>query len=169
MTMNYSGSPLVGEDIGIDGALGGPAPGERAPDSHGLTRFGVGHPLRLFEVMRGTRSTLLLYADDAVSEDDFVELEELAASVRQQSSGQVDAYLITSAEAQVSAHLDVPVLRDSAGEFRTTYDALGRTAYLIRPDGHVGYRSASATLTGIRDHLQHIFIDAQPPTGGTSD
>lgn len=169
MTMNYSGSPLVGEDVGAYSAPAGPAPGERAPDVHGLTRFGVGHPLRLFEVMRGTKSTLLLYGDDAVSEDELVELDELAASVRNRSSGEVDAYLIASKAAQVPAHLGVPVLRDSAGAFRTTYDALGLTAYLIRPDGHVGYRSARATLAGIQGHLQHILTDAPTPTVRSSD
>ncbi len=159
MTMNYSGSALVGEDIGTDPVPGGPAPGERAPDVHGLSRFGVGHPLRLFDVTRGTRSTLLLYADETVSEDDIVEADKLAAAVRQRSSSEVDAYLIASADAEVPAHLRVPVLRDSAGTFRQTYGGHGLTAYLIRPDGHVGYRSASATLAGIDDHLQHIFIE----------
>ncbi|MGC5173208.1 FAD-dependent oxidoreductase [Microbacterium sp. DT81.1] len=162
MTMNYSGSALVGEDIGTDGLLGGPAPGARAPDVHGLTMFGVGHPLRLFEVTRGTRSTLLLYADETVTEDDFIEAEELAAAVWQQSCGQVGAYLIASTGAQVPVHLDVPVLRDSAGNFRKTYEGQALTAYLIRPDGHVGYRTARATLAAINDHLQQIFVHNQP-------
>jgi len=169
MTMNYSGSALVGEEIGTDAVLGGPAPGERAPDVHGLTRFGVGHPIRLFEVTRGTRSTLLLYADEAASEDDIGEMDKLAEAVWQRSSGEVDAYLITSTDAQVPGHLHVPVLRDSAGNFRRTYDAQGLTAYLIRPDGHVGYRSARATLAGINDHLLHIFIDAHPTSGPSSN
>ena len=169
MTMNYSGSALVGEEIGTDAVLGGPAPGERAPDVHGLTRFGVGHPIRLFEVTRGTRSTLLLYADEAASEDDIAEMDKLAEAVWQRSSGEVDAYLITSTDVQVPGHLHVPVLRDSAGNFRRTYDAQGLTAYLIRPDGHVGYRSARATLAGINDHLQHIFIDAHPTSGQSSN
>lgn len=168
MTMNYSASALVGEDPGADAVLGGPAPGERAPDVHGLTRFGVGHPLRLFDVTHGTRSTLLLYADDTVSEDDLVEAQQLAAAVGHLSSGEVDAYLITSTDAQIPAQLDVPVLRDSAGNFRTTYDGQGLTAYLIRPDGHVGFRSARATLVGLTDHLRHIFIDAPPITAESS-
>ncbi|MET0715525.1 MAG: FAD-dependent monooxygenase, partial [Mycetocola sp.] len=168
MTMNYSGSALVGEEMGTDAVLGGPAPGERAPDVHGLTRFGVGHPIRLFEVTRGTRSTLLLYVDETVSEDGIVELEKLAAAVWQQSSGEVDAYLITSTDAQLEARVDVPILRDSAGNFRKTYDGRGLTAYLIRPDGHVGYRSERATLAGIKDHLQHTFSEAQPATTQSS-
>jgi hypothetical protein len=116
--------------------------------------------------MRGTRSTLLLYADETVSAHDVVGLDELASAVRWRSSGEVDAYLITSTDVQVPAHLDIPVLRDGAGGFRTTYEVHGLTAYLIRPDGHVGYRSAEAALAGIEDHLQQIFIDA--PTAGRS-
>jgi hypothetical protein len=162
MTMNYAGSALVGEELDASSVLDGPAPGHRAPDVHGLTRFGVGHPIRLFELARGTKSTLLLYADETVTEDDIMELEKLAAAVRQQSSGEVDSYLLTSAEATVPVHLDVPVLRDSAGNFRKTYDGQGLTAYLIRPDGHVGYRSTRASTGGLNDHLQRIFADALP-------
>lgn len=165
MTMNYSGSALVGEDLDPGAVLLGPAPGERAPDVQGLTRFGIGHPLRLFDVTRGTRSTLLLYADETVTEDEIVELDELAARVCRESSGEVDPYLIASPDARIPARLDVPVLRDGAGEFRTAYGVDGVTAYLIRPDGHVGYRSTTASLAGVREHLQHIFCDAQPTAG----
>ena len=111
----------------------------------------------------------MLYADETVSEDDTVELEKLAAAVSQLSSGEVDAYLIASMDAQVPVHIDVPVLRDSAANFRRTYDGQGLTAYLIRPDGHVGYRSPRATLAGINDHLQHIFLGAQPTAGASNN
>jgi hypothetical protein len=168
MTMSYSGSALVGEEVPADAAIGGPAPGERAPDVHGLTRFGVGHPLRLFEITHGTRSTLLLSADATMSEDDVLELDALAAAVSEQSSGEVVAYLIASPDTRVPADLDVPVLLDSGGGFRETYDVHGPTAYLIRPDGHVGYRSTRATSEGITDHLRRVFSDARPTVGASS-
>ncbi|MGY1619798.1 FAD-dependent monooxygenase, partial [Geodermatophilus sp. SYSU D00691] len=58
MTMNYAGSPLVGQDGEF---AGGPEPGHRAPDVLGLRRFGVAHDLRLFNLTRGTHTTLLLW------------------------------------------------------------------------------------------------------------
>ncbi|WP_367882306.1 FAD-dependent monooxygenase [Rathayibacter oskolensis] len=82
MTTSYAGSALVGQDVAVEGALRGPAPGERAPDVHGLTAFGVGHDLRLFDLTRGTRSTLLLHADDSVDENGLVEAGALARTAR---------------------------------------------------------------------------------------
>jgi hypothetical protein len=56
----------VGEDLALPDALSkGPQAGDRAPDVRGLRHSGVGHPLRLFELLRGTAQTLLLYLDDA--------------------------------------------------------------------------------------------------------
>jgi 2-polyprenyl-6-methoxyphenol hydroxylase-like FAD-dependent oxidoreductase/heme-degrading monooxygenase HmoA len=169
MTMNYSSSALVGEENVSDAVLRGPAPGERAPDVHGLTRFGVGHQLRLFDLTRGTRSTLLLYVDASVRAGDIVQTAKLAAEVRRQSSGEVDTYVIASTDAQIPGDLGMPVLWDTDGNFRSAYDAQGVTTYLIRPDGHVGYRSAEATLSGISEHLRHIFDINQPPAGHAID
>jgi hypothetical protein len=131
----------------------------------------VGHPLRLFDLTHGTKSTLLVYTDGTSSEDDIRDLDALAAEVGRRSSGEVDAYLITSADARVPEDLGIPLLRDHAGNFRDAYNARGITAYLIRPDGHVGYRSTTVTLPGLSTHLQHIFAAAQPsaqPSAGAS-
>ena len=63
MTMGYAGSPVVGENAGR--FTGGPGAGQRAPDVLGLRRFGVAHDVRLFDLTRGTHSTLLLWAGAA--------------------------------------------------------------------------------------------------------
>lgn len=36
--------------------------------------------------------------------------------------------------------------------------------YVIRPDGHVGFRCAGTDLTGASDYLHHWFTAARPPT-----
>lgn len=159
MTMNYVGSPLVGEGPDGEPLPGGPEPGDRAPDVLGLTRFGVGHPIRLFELTRGTRSTLLLYADEAVSQDEMMDLNKLAAAVRQQTSGEVEAYLLASPDADVPPLVDLPVLRDAAGTFREAYGVNGPAAYLVRPDGHVGYRASRVSVDALQQHLRLTFAD----------
>ena len=64
MLLSYSDSPIVGESLSAPDALpDGPMPGDRAPDVAGLRRRGVGHPLRLHDLTRGTRHTLLVYVD----------------------------------------------------------------------------------------------------------
>ncbi len=158
MTMNYAGSPLVGErsDDGQE-FTSGPLPGYRAPDVHGLVRFGVGHPSRLFDVTRGTTFTLLLYADESVDEETVTGWEKLADAAREQSFGMVETCLVVSPDAVLPAVFDLPVYRDSDGMFQRTYDVGGTGAYLIRPDGHVGFRSTPVTQAALQEHLEGIF------------
>ena len=147
MTMNYAGSPLVGEVIDRRGVRRGT--GARAP---GAGRAGAAAvrgrpPVRLFELTRGTHSTLLLYADTSAEEEQVLGLEKLAAAIRQSSGGQVHPYLITAPDLSVPALVDLPVLRDADSAFRDAYGVggSGTAAYLVRPDGHVGFRTRPVT------------------------
>ncbi|SNS55004.1 2-polyprenyl-6-methoxyphenol hydroxylase [Geodermatophilus pulveris] len=156
MTMNYAGSPLVGETPGF---TAGPEPGHRAPDVQGLRRFGVAHPLRLFDLTRGTRSTLLLHADADVSEEQLLALEKLAVGVRQYSRGEVDPYLVADPDARVPLLVDLPVVRDADRSFAVAYGTAGAAtaAYLVRPDGHVGFRTRPVSEAALMDHLAGVF------------
>jgi 2-polyprenyl-6-methoxyphenol hydroxylase-like FAD-dependent oxidoreductase/heme-degrading monooxygenase HmoA len=159
MTMNYAGSPLVGEVTDRERFAGGPEPGHRAPDVLSLRRFGVAHDVRLFDLTRGPHSTLLLYAAAGTGEEQVLDLEKLAAGIRQSSRGQIHPYLVASADAQVPSLVDLPVVRDAGSGFRDAYglaDA-GTAAYLVRPDGHVGFRSRPVTEDGLREHLALVF------------
>jgi 2-polyprenyl-6-methoxyphenol hydroxylase-like FAD-dependent oxidoreductase/heme-degrading monooxygenase HmoA len=157
MSMNYAGSPVVGE-AGADRFTGGPAPGHRAPDVLGLRRFGVAHDVRLFDVTRGPHATLLLSAAPDGDPDEVLALEKLAVSARQASSGQVHPYLIADHGTSLPALVDLPVLRD-AGAYRAAYGIAGSgsCAYLVRPDGHVGFRTRPADETALLGHLAAVF------------
>lgn len=160
MTMNYATSPLVGEAVnGSGGFAGGPEPGHRAPDVFGLRRFGVQHPLRLFELTSGTRFTLLLYVDATVRNEETFGLEKLAECVRHQSGGHVIAYLVASPDAAVPELLDLPLYRDAEEAFRSAYGVAGPSAYLVRPDGHIGFRASPVSSRALQDHLAIIFAD----------
>ncbi|SFP70880.1 2-polyprenyl-6-methoxyphenol hydroxylase [Geodermatophilus dictyosporus] len=158
MTMNYAGSPLVGE-AAPGGFPAGPGPGYRAPDVQGLRRFGVAHPLRLFDLTRGTRSTLLLSADAGASEEQVSALEKLAVAVRQQTRGEVAAYLLAAPDARLPHLVDLPVVRDAQGTFAAAYGTAGAgtAAHLVRPDGHVGFRSRPLDEDALLDHLAGVF------------
>ena len=69
-------------------------------------------------------------------------------------------YLIAGGTVQIPKLVDLPVLQDGGGEFRSVYRVSGSAAYLIRPDGHVGFRSAPAAVSELQDHLRLIFADA---------
>ncbi|MEV0809102.1 FAD-dependent monooxygenase [Micromonospora sp. NPDC050200] len=162
MLLSYSDSPLVGESLSAPDALrDGPGPGDRAPDVGGLSRRGVGHPLRLHDLTRGTRHTLLLYADGSTDEGTVTAVGKLCADVRRQTSGQVDIYLLLSPDARVASLLDPPVVRDAGGEFRAGYGVDGTALYLVRPDGHVGFRSQPVDADALSKHLQLVFGGAR--------
>jgi hypothetical protein len=51
----------------------------------------------------------------------------------------------------------IPILRDADGRFRRAYGATGRCAYLVRPDGYVGYRQAPIDTARLVAHLGATF------------
>ncbi|MFF5176219.1 FAD-dependent oxidoreductase [Micromonospora sp. NPDC000089] len=162
LLLRYADSPLVGESVTDPDALeAGPRPGDRAPDLAGLRRPGVGHPLRLRELTRGTRHTLLLYADADADAAAVAGLAELAADARRSAGGELDAYLLLAPDAATPDLLDPPVLRDADGAFRAGYGVTGTALYLIRPDGHVGFRSHPADGDALRKNLQLVFGGAR--------
>jgi 2-polyprenyl-6-methoxyphenol hydroxylase-like FAD-dependent oxidoreductase len=143
LLLSYPDSPLTGESLDEPGLLAsGPAPGDRAPDAPGLRRREVGHPLRLAELTRGGAHTLLLYADSAIGEEEGLDLEKLASNARTHTGDDIKVYLVLAPGISDPALLDVPIVYDEAGSFRENYGVRGRSAYLIRPDGHVGFRAA---------------------------
>ncbi|GAA3435174.1 hypothetical protein GCM10018954_047780 [Kutzneria kofuensis] len=158
MLVSYSASTLVGESVSI---LDGPRPGERAPDVGGLRRRGVGHALRLHDLTRGTRHTLLLYADGSTDATTVIAAEKLYAEVRELAADEVDVYLLISPDADLPPTLTPPTLRDAGGEFRATYGVTGAALYLIRPDGHVGFRSRPIDADGLRNNLRLVFGGAR--------
>jgi hypothetical protein len=151
MTLSYAGSPLVGSSGDLFD--GGPQPGDRAPDVRDLSRFGVGHQVRLFELTRGTAHTLLVYADGSTGEDEYAGFDKLAEKAR----GSLNIYVVASPDATVPGGLELPVLRDASGAFRNGYGLRGTGAYLIRPDGHVGFRSSPVAASALDEHLAGIF------------
>jgi 2-polyprenyl-6-methoxyphenol hydroxylase-like FAD-dependent oxidoreductase/heme-degrading monooxygenase HmoA len=156
MTMNYAGSPLVGEAGSSSAFSGGPEPGHRAPDVPGLRRFGVAHDLRVFDLTRGTHATLLLWADGSA---DPGALEELAAAVRRDTRGQVRPYLVLAPGTAVPPLVELPVLTDPSGRFRAAYGiaGTGTAAYVVRPDGHVGFRARPVVEDVLREHLSGVY------------
>ena len=87
------------------------------------------------------------------------DLEKLAVAVRQQTRGEVGAYLVAAPDARVPLLVDLPVVRDAEGTFAAAYGTAGAgtAAYLVRPDGHVGFRSRPLDEDALLDHLAGVF------------
>ena len=133
----------------------GPQPGDRAPDARELRRPALNFPVRLFELTGGLNHTLLGYAENA---RELAALEGVAARARQCAHGRLDTYAVIAADAAGLAEGCVlPLVVDSAGEFRSAYAATGGSALLVRPDGYLGYRTDSVNADRLAAYLARVF------------
>ncbi|RAH99057.1 monooxygenase [Acuticoccus sediminis] len=131
----------------------GPAPGDRAPDAAGLRRRGIGFPVRLFDILRGTDHVLLVQLGDA-GETALAELGAFAADLAATYGTHVR--LCAIAPADVAWQPLMPLCVDAEGSFAAAYGP-GETAVLVRPDGYVGWRGRSWRDATLGSHLAKIF------------
>ena len=136
LAVNYRGSPIV-----EDQAIGAPGPhaGDRAPDAtlddqHGVVK-------RLYQLFAQDRYVLLLIGAGADSRPEMPELGQRPIAIR---------------------HIAAPGvpggdLFDRTGETAARYGSAAM-AYLIRPDGYVGFRCAWSELPQrLPAHLAKLF------------
>jgi 2-polyprenyl-6-methoxyphenol hydroxylase-like FAD-dependent oxidoreductase len=128
-----------------DGGPQGPMAGDRAPDAGGLRRQGVGFPLRLFEMLRGTDPVLLVHLPSGAGLDAV----PVPAGLR---------VLAITAEPMADRH-GITVLHDSDGAFAVTYGGQG-AAWLVRPDGYLAWRGPDAVHPGLEDIRRRVFAAA---------
>src|SRR5690606_17142064 len=96
------------------------------------------YPLRLFDLLRGAGHVLLLRLDDA---GDAEAARGLAATLAARHGSLLRCYALAPA-GQASVEITgLPLLVDAAGEFQRRYAGSGRAAWLVRPDGYLGYRT----------------------------
>ncbi|MFF4436342.1 FAD-dependent monooxygenase [Streptomyces sp. NPDC001621] len=150
LLITYQDSPVVEPG---PAAGRGPAAGDRAPDCGGLRDPIAAFPLRLHEVLGAHDHVLLLYADSAGGTPDCT---ALADEARRLSHGRVAVYCVLP-DGVEPGFLAVPVLRDGRGEFRDRYAVGGSTAFLVRPDGHLGARVSPAGPGSLSSALAKVF------------
>lgn len=168
--VGYRESPAVGGDragplaalISRVGGRGGfasaPQPGDRAPDVL-LAPEGGGGPARLFDVLTGPRHTLLLFpgGPDAVAGGGG--LAAVRDLVADRYADLIRPWQVASGRGDTE-NAPAPgceTLRDPAGSLVPRYGADEPCLYLIRPDGHVGYRARHPDADALRAHLDGLF------------
>jgi hypothetical protein len=164
--IHYRNSPIVAEDRESGGmglvagwlhAETGPRAGDRAPDA-AVRRTADGTAVRLFELMPGTRHTLLLFAGRGTSVEDVVRRRTILDEVARGRGDLINPYLIIPGLGQAADSGSAEMLLDPDGSAHRAYGADDEMLYLVRPDSYVGYRSQPAVGTKLREYLGRILV-----------
>ncbi len=165
LLVGYPDSPIVSEDEDAAGLSDGPQPGERAPDAPGLREEAVSFPIRLHDLLRHTGHTLLLWGESATAR---LHSRKIIAAVAELTGDRIRCYVIIppgSAAEDVSA----VTLVDGDGQAAQAYgfraggdgerdgDSSSVSAYLIRPDGYISYRSSALDPERLLTHLSRTL------------
>jgi hypothetical protein len=154
ISISYRGSPWVSAD-GTGSSDPMPAAGDRALDAGGLRRRGVGFPYRLFDMLRGPEHVLVAHLADAAA------VGALAGLARQRQLGdRLRIFAVLPSAAQVEEPPGLPVYRDVEGRFAAAYGA-AEAVFLIRPDGHIGWRGRHWSEPGLAAYVQQVLAGAE--------
>src|SRR5262249_27004269 len=123
----------------------GPLAGDRAADAHGLRRGFARYDIRLFDLLRGPKFTLLLYTTSATPGEDCERFAKLADAVRERFPGLIEIYAIIHPDCGPPEIEGLGLIVDGQNEFARIYGARSGGGFLIRPDGYVGYRGEPIT------------------------
>lgn len=164
LDLDYRKSPICAEHLGSHekGAFfsGGPHAGAEALDAGPL--FVGDRKLALFELLRGSRHTMLLFLGTGDEDASRARLADLAAAMLRSYRELVNVYLVdtlSGGDADDSV-AGAAIVRDPEGALHRRYGADAECLYLIRPDGYVGYRSEPASLGPLREYLGRVFLVA---------
>jgi hypothetical protein len=127
--------------------------GDRAPDCDGLHREKVRAPFRLLDITRGPDHVLLVYLGQSITPEQAAQLEHLAQTLKTLPGPNCRLTAIAAPGATLPTLIGVPVVTDTAGQFADIYKPTPATAYLIRPDGYIGYHARPITQQGVIHYL----------------
>ena len=151
LLVTYRGSPIVLDACPqLDAAL--PAPGDRVPEVGGLTQVFIGHARRLQEFVGRGRHVLVGYVEGGADDrlDRFMEgYRALHAALGEGAAG----VIVAAPGCDVPHDERITVLTDSASEFAAAFGAPGGTVWIVRPDGHIGWRSDACTAHAVENWL----------------
>jgi 2-polyprenyl-6-methoxyphenol hydroxylase-like FAD-dependent oxidoreductase len=151
--LSYRTSGWVRDDAaGLASTM--PAAGDRAPDAGGLRRHGLGFPLRLFDILRGTEHVLVAYCTAAIAPQNLADLEAFAREMRLCFHLRLRIVAVTAES--LSDQPGIAMYHDREGAFARAYSDVD-ASFLIRPDGYIGWRGRSWRDAGLLTHLDRIL------------
>lgn len=134
-----------------------PQPGDRAPDVRFTSTESDG-PTRLFALLDRHRHTLLLFDGEVASQAGYRNMALLVEKVGERFGDVVTALLvIPRPSAPEGASLVTTVVLDAERALHDRYGARAECLYLVRPDGHIAYRSQPVDAGHLLRYLDTIF------------
>ena len=155
LQVRYHASSLVGESLGQGGRAPhplsrGPSAGSRGPDIT-LTRNSTA--VRLFDLLREPGHLLLLFTGESQEAMPAKAVLARAAEVTPRFAGALRTLVISRQQTE-----DKEVLHDAAGLAHQLYGATAPCAYLLRPDGHVGFRCQGVERALLQNELAQRLL-----------
>jgi len=132
----------------------GPQPGDRAPD----VAFDASGDATLHGLLRGGRHVALLFDGVADTDPGYENLAAIADAIEARHGQVVTPYIIIprrEAPVMLGARRTIP---DPLGAAHARYGAASECLYIIRPDGHVGFRSQPADAAALDAWLAKVFV-----------
>ncbi|MFD3325440.1 FAD-dependent monooxygenase [Streptomyces sp. NPDC058701] len=152
-------------DTGEGSGGSGPRPGDRAPDCGGLSGPIAAYPLRLYDLLRERGHVLLLFGtgDPDGAADLDADFDALVTTARACTGDRIEVCTILAPGTPADGTAR-PVHHDTEGEFARLYGVERPTAFVVRPDGHLGARLCPPDPRRLAAHLAAVFApDAQGP------
>ena len=153
ITHGYDESPIVGDDdLALDPAEGAVRLGHRVGDVERLDR--QRGACRLHELLRSPAHAAFVMpgAADAASTEDGL---KLATAVAERYRPHVVAYAVTRSTPDRGGG---ELIGDPTGALHRRLGADRPTLCLVRPDGHLSFRSQPPSLDRLRAHLERILL-----------
>ena len=132
---------------------GGPQPGDRAPDASFAEDGATVHGL-----LPGRHHTLLLFDGAASTPAGYQNLADIARFATQRYQGLLEPWIIVPGENVPDELEDLPVLIDRERHVHERYGAASECLFVLRPDGHVGFRSQPASEETLTRWLELVFL-----------
>jgi hypothetical protein len=149
--------PHLGEWISFARSI---APGDRVPDLDLASE--TDGASTLFDLLRGERHVLFLFDGAAATKEGYARLSTIADRVSARYEDVVRTFVVVPhAERPAELTWRGPVVLDGDGRLHRHFGCGSEALWLVRPDGHVGYRTQPAVLEKLLGYLEIIFgVDA---------
>jgi 2-polyprenyl-6-methoxyphenol hydroxylase-like FAD-dependent oxidoreductase len=157
--INYRGRGCVGsfdaEHAGRDVTT---LPGDHAPPAPHLKTVPKGRPVRLYDLIRHPRHTVVLLQGERTPSPPADDVAELARALDARFGHEVRPLAVRARDDWSLRDVAAPLVHDNKGAMHRAYDADQPSVYLIRPDGYLAFRADWADRHDLLDFLGTYLI-----------